>query len=213
MEIIQRARNVLTEAYPRILIHSVPVPFSLEHEIVAYGRGEEEMFPLLEAGVRHLESSGSDFAVIPCNTVHIFHSRLQSKLGIPLLNILQETAAVCRQRGWRRVGVLGTKKTVRDQIYETALQEQGLLPVDLPAGRQDELAQLIYRILAEKILPEDRGRLLEILKVMQREGADGVILGCTDLQLLIDETDSDVPLPVVDSMRCLADAVVREMRG
>ncbi len=211
MEIIQRARKVYPKTYPRILIHSIPVPFEVEQSIVAYGRGEEEMFPLLSEGVCRLEGSGADFAVIPCNTVHVFHSQLQGAISIPLLNILQETALACRSRGWDRVGVLGTVKTFNDRIYESALEEQGLVPVHLAVEKRDELGQLISRILSERTLPDDRQILIEMLQEMEGKGADGVILGCTDLQLLVNEGDPDLPVSVVDSMRCLADAVVRNL--
>jgi len=169
------------------------------------------MFPLLSEGVCRLEGSGADFAVIPCNTVHVFHSQLQGAISIPLLNILQETALACRSRGWDRVGVLGTVKTFNDRIYESALEEQGLVPVHLAVEKRDELGQLISRILSERTLPDDRQILIEMLQEMEGKGADGVILGCTDLQLLVNEGDPDLPVSVVDSMRCLADAVVRNL--
>lgn len=212
LEVIKRARPVISEAYPSILMHSVPVPFEVERKMVEEGRGEEEMLPVLEKGVKLLEGGGADFIVIPCNTVHVFHPQLEALLQVPLLNILEVTARSCKTRGWRKVGTLGTGKTLESRLYENALEQTGLEPVVLPAVRRGELSALIYRILTEKSRSKDRGILLDMIEGLRGEGAEGVILGCTDLQLLITEEDTDLPIPVIDSMRCLADEVVERLR-
>src|SRR6056297_3529720 len=126
LEIIKRSGALITEAYPSILVYSVPVPFEVERNIVKYGTGEEDMLPVLEQGVQLLEKGGADFIVIPCNTVHIFHARLEALLKVPLMNILDVTAQACRLRDWRRVGVLGTGKTLEHRLYEDALERAGL---------------------------------------------------------------------------------------
>jgi len=213
LEIVKRSRPHIRDTYPPILIYSVPVPFEVERNMVENGRGEERMLPVLERGVRVLEEGGADFIVIPCNTVHVFHPRLASLLTVPLLNILDVTALACGARGWRRVGTLGTGKTLESRLYEKALEKAGMEAINLAGNRRSELSELIYRILSGKLREGDRGSLLDMIEELRLAGADGVVLGCTDLQLLITEGDDDLSLPVIDSMRCLAEEVVDRLKG
>ncbi len=235
--IIRRAREVYTEAYPRVLIHSIPVPFELERSMVTEGRGEEKMRPLLEEGVARLEKSGADFISIPCNTVHMFHRELQERVGVPLLNILEETAKLCRRAGFERVGVLGTGKTVDLRLYQRALENVGIVAVEPSSEDKRKSGELIYRILSAEHGRADRELLFELAEGLRGGGAEAIILGCTDLQhlisskaqpfvlgkgprelgkagaeepaIVIDEGASSLPL--VDSLEALAAAVVREL--
>ncbi|MGC9312463.1 MAG: aspartate/glutamate racemase family protein [Sediminispirochaetaceae bacterium] len=211
IETIRRARPVYSYSYPSIFIYNVPVPFAVERAMVQKGQREEEMFKVLSEAVGSLEKAGVDFVVIPCNTVHIFYDRLAGQMNVPLLNILDETAAVCSTRAWKRVGVLGTKKTVKSRMYADALEKFGIETVDLPEDEQDRLTRIIYRILAGSGGPQERSHILEMISVLGEQGADGVILGCTDLQHLVREDDADLPVPAVDSMSSLVDAVIRDL--
>ena len=211
LELIKRARPVYPYSYPDIFIHSVPVPFSVEKDMVQNGHGEEAMFRILKDAVQKLENAGADFIVIPCNTVHIFYEQLRSLLNIPLLNILNETAMVCRSRGWKKVGTLGTKMTIQSRIYSRALEDAGIIPVELAGDTRERLSLIIYRILSGDTSSKQREEILGMMSMLRDQGADGVILGCTDLQLLIQENDTDLPVPVIDSMSCLVDAVIREL--
>jgi len=212
LELIKRSRRVNTWSYPSLLICSLPVPFSVERDMVTYGRGEEEMLKVLSGGVSDLERMGADFAVIPCNTVHIFYDKLKDLIRVPLLNILTETARTCYERKWSSVGVLGTKKTLQSRMYADALESYGLSPVELDEGDQEKLSMDIYRILTGRQSTADRTDMLRMIQLLKEKGADGVILGCTDIQLLIHPSDEDLPIPAIDSMSCLVDATVRELR-
>lgn len=211
IETIRRARPVYSYSYPKIFIYNVPVPFAVERAMVQKGQREDEMFQVLSDAVKRLEQAGVDFVVIPCNTVHIFYDRLAGRMNVPLLNILEETAAVCSTRAWKRAGVLGTRKTMQSRMYADALERYGIETVDLPEDEQDRLTGVIYRILAGSGGPRERSQILEMISILGERGADGVILGCTDLQHLVREDDADLPLPAVDSMSSLVDAVVRDL--
>jgi aspartate racemase len=111
IETIRRTHPVYSYSYPSIFIYNVPVPFAVERAMVQKGQREEEMFKVLSEAVGSLEKAGVNFVVIPCNTVHIFYDRLAGQMNVPLLNILEEMAAVGSTRAWKRAGVLGTRKT------------------------------------------------------------------------------------------------------
>jgi len=211
IETIRRARPVFSYSYPSIFIYNVPVPFAVERAMVQKGHREEDMFRVLSDAVVNLEKAGVDFIVIPCNTVHIFYDRLAGQINVPLLNILDETAAACSARGWKRVGTLGTRKTLQSRMYANALEKYSIEAVDLPEDEQDRLTMIIYRILSGSGGPQERSQLLNMITVLGERGADGVILGCTDLQHLVREDDTDLPLPVVDSMSSLVDALIRDL--
>jgi aspartate racemase len=225
--VIRRSRRRFQKAYPRILIHSIPLPFAIERNIVRYERGEEEMYPYLVEGLKRLETCGADYLAIPCNTVHLFYPRLVKEIEKPLLNILDETAEVCRAHGFAKVGILGTGKTIEKRLYQDALEKLGIEPV-LPEeegdGGKDALSALIYRILEGKMGAAERSEMAGIASGLEKRGAEAIILGCTDLQHLVcgeaavyrgdpavsmDEESS--PLPLVDSLESLAKAVVRDM--
>ncbi len=211
IETIKRARPVFSSSYPSIFIYNVPVPFAVERAMVQKGQREEEMFHVLSAAVKSLEGAGVDFVAIPCNTVHIFYDRLAGQMNVPLLNILDETAVVCRNRGWKSVGILGTRKTLQSRMYADALEQHGIDVINLKEDEQDLLTLIIYSILDGSGSPKDRSQIMEMITGLGERGAEGVILGCTDLQHLVREDDADLPVPVVDSLSSLVDAVIRDL--
>ncbi len=223
--VVRRARRRFYQSYPRILIHSIPVPFEVERSIVRHGTGEERMYPLLEEGLLHLERAGADYLVIPCNTVHMFHRDLQQQLSVPLLNILTETARVCGEYGFRRVGILATGKTLEKRLYQNALEAIGIEALEPNGAERESVGALIYRILGGEAGEAERRELLDLSESLAAQGAEAIILGCTDLQhlvspqarphtppdeaVLVDELAS--PVALVDSLEALARAAVREM--
>lgn len=211
LELIRRARLRYTERYPRVLIHSVPVPFELERSAVLDGRELERMYPLLAEAAAALQEAGADFIVLPCNTLHQFHRRLQEALEVPLLNILEITAARCASRRCCSAAVLGTRYTVETGLYDQALRRHGLSPVPLTGEETERCAALIYRLLTDAQREEDRARLLELVAGLAERGAEAVILGCTDLQLLLRSEEEELAVPAVDSVDALLDETVRNL--
>lgn len=211
LELIRRARSRYTERYPRVLVDSVPVPFELERNIVLYGRDMESMYPLLEETALALQRAGADFLVLPCNTVHQFHGRLQEGLEIPLLNILEITAAACTSQGMRRVAVLGSRRTMESRLYDGVLEEHGIEAFNLEPQEAELCAGVIHRLLSGREEQEDRSRLLNLVAQIVERGAEAVILGCTDLQLLVRPGDAELAIPAVDSVDALLDETVRQI--
>lgn len=197
LKIIGKFRKVDKINYPKILMYSVPVPFSLEQGIIQNKKDEKEFLPLLTEAIRIL-SKESDFIVIPCNTVHILLEDLRKYSRVPLLSITEEVKKVV---GNKKVGLLASSKTVKSGIYNS-------LNLVLP-DKQEEIARVICRLLNNKKEEKDRKFLVDLIKDFKKKGCEAVLLGCTDFQLLISSKDS--ALPLIDSLDILTDACVKKL--
>jgi len=159
------------------------------------GRWEEATQLMLKAA-RHVERGGADFVVICTNTMHKMAERVQQQIGIPLLHIADATAEKIRARGLRRVGLLGTRFTMEEDFYRGRLVEKHGLEVLIPADRERETVhRVIYdELVVGKIMPFSKIQYLDIVRGLVRDGAAGIILGCTEIGLLVGEGDVEVPV-------------------
>lgn len=120
---------------------------------------------------------------IPCITAHYFYGELSGAIEAPIVNGVEETVSLLKQRGFRRVGIMGTDGTVRSGLFSDALERRGIRPVVPSKERQADVMHLIYRNVKVGIPPE-----LERLRAVERElldrGAEVIILGCTELSVI-----------------------------
>jgi aspartate racemase len=171
------------------------------------GRWHEATQLMVEAAL-HVERGGADFVVICTNTMHKMADRVQERIGIPLLHIADPTAEKIKARGLRRVGLLGTKFTMEGDFYRGRLAEKHGLEVMIPADTERETVhRVIYdELVVGKIISSSKIRYLDIIRGLVRDGAAGIILGCTEIGLLVGE--DDVAVPVFDTTRIHAVAAV-----
>lgn len=198
--------TVLTKTgrQPNVVIDSVPISLEDVRMIIAGGRSEQ-VYQMLEASVRRLNEMPADLIVIPCNTVHIYFERLQSVSEAPMLNIIDETTREIERRGLKRIGIMATTTTVNGMLYQSSFKKAGISPV-LPSGSdQEKLSSLIIKILDGAATSADAAFLQNVIDALKNGGAEGAVLGCTDLQLLVEGAGS---VRVVDSMAALANATV-----
>ncbi len=192
--------------HPNIVVSAVPMGLSME----GWQTGDyPTVARFLSQGVQQVADAGAHFYVCPDNTAHIVLEQIAADLPIPGLHIAE---VVCREiaaHDWKHVGLLGTKWTMTGPVYDKALQERGLecLVPDEPMREQlndaifDELCQGIFNTRTTKLF-------LQAIDDLQARGAECVILGCTEIPLII--TSANAPLPVLDSTRLLARHAVRE---
>lgn len=209
--VLRRCRELYPTAYPRIVIDSVPIPYAAEEDLVLRGCNIEAYKPLVLASVVALEGAGAELIALPCNTLHEYHSLLQAQVGVPVLDILQATARACTAAGISRVAVIGTPRTIETRLYEPALAEARLDSVSLTPEEVSEAAAIIFDLLSGRGNDEHRRRTLYLIEALRKRGAEAVILGCTDLQLLVRPADSDLPLPVIDSVQALIEVTAERM--
>lgn len=176
----------------KILLYSVDFA-----EIEAYqASGEwDKSAEVLAQAAEHLEQAGADFIVICTNTMHKVVPQMAERIHIPILHIAQATAAELMKQNIRRVALLGTKYTMTQEFYKDKLVEAGI-EVLIPEADDVELVnRVIYNELClGKILPESKQDYLRIIDKLAARGAEGVILGCTEIGLLIRQADTALPV-------------------
>ena len=151
---------------------------------------------LLSAAARALESAGADFLVLCTNTMHKVATSIEAAVKIPLFHIADPTAEEIRQAGYECVGLLGTRFTMEQDFYRDRLRERHGLQVLIPKLQDREL---IHRIIYDelclgKIVPESRAAYRRVMVDLATQGAQAIILGCTEISLLVGAQDSPVPL-------------------
>ncbi len=163
---------------------------------------------LLTVAAKALENGGADFIVLCTNTMHKVAADIQQYIDIPLLHIADATAQDIRQRGFRRVALLGTRFTMQEDFYRGRLVQTFGLDVLVPdTSEQIHINRVIYdELCVGKILPESKSAYLKIMENLLSRGAEGIILGCTEIGLLVHQADSTVPL--FDTTRIHAKAAV-----
>ncbi|MBY7974564.1 aspartate/glutamate racemase family protein [Vibrio fluvialis] len=163
----------------------------LQHE----GKWDETAQLLVQAA-KSVEAGGADFLLICTNTMHKVAPEIEAQISIPILHIADATAKQLQQDGIERVGLLGTRFTMEQEFYKGRLQQQFGIDVLIPDAEQ---RQQVHRVIYEElclgtIRPESLAQYVEIVEDLYRRGAQAVILGCTEIALLIQQHDTDVPL-------------------
>ena len=155
-----------------------------------------ELGQMLGREARIIEKAGADFLVLCTNTMHLVAPAIEAAVQIPLLHIADATALRIQAAGLTRVGLLGTRFTMEEAFYRERLQERHGLVVTVPEA---EDRKLIHRVIYEELVlgrihPESRREYQRIVRDLVAKGAQGVILGCTEIGLLLRPEDSETPL-------------------
>jgi aspartate racemase len=151
---------------------------------------------LLADAARSLESAGADFLVLCTNTMHKVAPAIEAAVGIPLFHIADPTALAIKDAGYSKVGLLGTRFTMEQDFYRDRLRERHGLQVLVP---KQEDREIVHRIIYDelclgKIVADSRVEYRRIIAGLVTQGAQAVILGCTEISLLIGQQDAAVPL-------------------
>jgi aspartate racemase len=151
---------------------------------------------MLGDAARALESAGADFLVLCTNTMHKVASAIESSVQIPLFHIADPTANEIKQAGFTKIGLLGTRFTMEQAFYKGRLRERHGLDVLIPIQEdRDVVHRIIYEELClGKVLPESRAEFRRVISDLVAQGADAIILGCTEISLLVEPQDAVVPL-------------------
>lgn len=176
------------------------------------GRGPDPT-PHLVATAKALARAGAEVIAIPCNSAHAYLEQIRRSVRIPVLDIMEEVAAAVAALAPRprTVGLLATPGTIRARLYHRALAARGIDVVD-PTGIEGEgLLHAIKAVKAGDLGPAVRARVRDTAAALIRRGADAIVLGCTELPLVMGSQDASVP--VLDGTELLAAAVVREARA
>ena len=163
---------------------------TLQHE----GRWDETAAILADAAAV-IETAGADFLLICTNTMHKVAPQIQARIGIPILHIADATANVLSKNGVKKVGLLGTRFTMEQDFYRERIEAQGIQVIVPERNARDLVHSVIYQELCLGLINADsKARFLNIVDVLAASGAEAVILGCTEIALLIQQKDSNIPL-------------------
>jgi aspartate racemase len=186
----------------------VSVDFAEIEMLQREGRWEQASRVIIEAA-HSVEAGGADFLIICTNTMHKMAEEVQQSIGIPLLHIADATAEVIQIKGLQRVGLLGTRFTMEENFYRDRLEKKYNLEVLVPEiGDRETVHWVIYNeLVIGRIEPASKAEFMGIIDRLAKAGAEGIILGCTEIGLLVNQGDSH--LPIFDTTRIHALAAVQ----
>ena len=170
------------------------VDFQEIEECQANGNWEKSGEILGEAAY-NLEKAGADFIVICTNTMHKVVNQIKEKISIPILHIAEMTAEKILEKGLKNIALLGTKYTMEQDFYKSKLIEKGINVIIPDKNDIEIINKVIYdELCLGTINSNSKKKFLEIVDKLRSKGAEGIILGCTEIGLLIKNEDTDVPL-------------------
>jgi aspartate racemase len=170
--------------------------------------GWNNAYNLLLHACESLKRSGVDCIVLCANTAHLFADELQEKIQLPIIHIGEETAKAINMQGFKKAGLLGTKFTMEMDFYRKKLEQFGL---EVITPEKQETRDYIQQTVKEElgigyINPETKNRYISIIKELVEQGAECIILGCTEIPMLISQDDFTVP--VFDTTKIHSEAIV-----
>ena len=162
---------------------------------------------MLARAARALEQAGADFIVLCTNTMHKLAPAMEEAIRIPLLHIADPTARQIRSDGHTRVGLLGTLFTMEQSFYSERLEQQGLEVITPCAEDSATVHKIIYEELClGRVLPESRAKYQKVMARLTEQGAQAIILGCTEISLLVGPSDAAIPLYDTTALHAVAAA-------
>ena len=162
---------------------------------------------MLARAARSLELAGADFIVLCTNTMHKVAPAIEGAIAIPLLHIADPTARQIRNDGHTKVGLLGTLFTMEQSFYRERLEQQGLEVITPCAEDSATVHKIIYKELClGRVLPESRAMYQKVMARLTEQGAQAIILGCTEISLLVGPSDAAIPLYDTTALHAVAAA-------
>jgi aspartate racemase len=163
---------------------------------------------LMLDSAQRLEQAGADFVIICTNTMHKMADEVQSAINVPVLHIVDVTAEAIKRNGQTRVGLLGTKFTMEQKFYKGRLKDKHGLDVLIPGPEERQIVHdiLYSELCLGEIKERSRGEFKRVIHNLVDRGAQGVILGCTEIPLIVSQDDYDIP--VYDTTQLHAQAAV-----
>jgi aspartate racemase len=168
-----------------------------------------EVYGQLKTGLQQLESLNCKAIIIPCNTVHVFYEKLQSQTSLKIFSLVDLAIQKVLQSKHKNIAVVSSDFTYKSQLYAKALISAGLSPILVTPAQQEILNQIILKVMAGTHSTTEFLALQEIIQDLHSKGATSLILGCTELPLVLTaDKHSEVNLTVFDSIQISTEALV-----
>jgi len=193
----------------RIIIDNNPkIP---DRTAAILGKGEDPL-PALQQSARNLEKAGADFIIIPCNTAHYFLPRIQESVDIPIINMIEETAAEVKRRipYLKKVGLLASMGVYKAKIYNHFFQKFEIEVIFPDKENQEKVMKVIYAVKAGDLSDEVKKDIIAVSQNLIDKRAEAIIAGCTEIPLILKE--EEVPVPLIDPTQILARIAVQKAK-
>jgi len=179
------------------------VNFQNIERFVRNGQWEEAGAYLAQKACQ-LESGGADYLFLATNTMHKVRDAIKAAISIPFVDIFEVTADAIRGRGLARVGMLGTYPVMTDAFYLEAYRDCGVRIMSPTEEEMREVDRIIFgEMCHHQFLPESRQYFLDVIRSLKKNGAEGVVLGCTEIKMLINQSDfPDFPIFDTTALHC-----------
>ncbi len=193
----------------RIIIDNNPkIP---DRTAAILGKGEDPL-PALQESARNLEKAGADFIIIPCNTAHYFLPSIQESVGIPILNMIEETAKEARQivPHIQKVGLLASLGIYKTEIYHRHFNKNNIEVISPDEKDKEGVMKIIYAVKAGDLSEKVKSNIVQITQKLINKGAEAIINGCTEIPLILKEGDTSVS--IIDPTQILAKVAIQKAK-
>ena len=186
--------------FPEIIVDSVPVPdFISSKKNLIFAKD------MLVQRVKRLNKTNPSCFAIACNTAHVLLDDLQKQTNTPFVSIIDEVVKAVKQTGFRKVGVLATPVAIKSGLFQKALSRENIEAILPKNDDRNTIEKIIRKVIAGKVGKKEKRRLIQISSELKKRGAEGVILGCTELPLISTKKSQ---LPAFDSIEILSRALL-----
>jgi aspartate racemase len=178
--------------FPRIILFSINYG-----EIYACNQknDREGVYQIIKKGADTLQHAGVDFLALCANTIHFTYDKLSKEISLPFIHIADATGKAIQQKRLNKVGLLGTQETMEMDFYKQRLAKMGIEVITpTKPDRAFIHTSIMEELLKENFLPETKAGFISVMDNLKTSGAEGIILGCTEIPLLIKQDDFDLPL-------------------
>jgi len=181
-----------THGYPEVIIYSVTFePYIRWQEAGDWDIMAKDMIKACKG----LEAAGADFVIIATNTMHKVVDEVQSEINIPIVSMLDVVAKAILEQGYTTVSLLGTRYTMEDDFYVGGLAKHGLKVLVPDKADRNVVHEVIFNELIKgDVLDSSKAKYVEIIEKMENAGAQGVVLGCTEIPMLVQSEDVNIPI-------------------
>ena len=203
---VEAQEKLFKYRHPEITMHTPPLSDYMQY---IWNGNWEAVADLMLKSAQIVANAGADFAICPDNTIHQAYDLVVSKSPIPWLHIAKVVGKEAKQQKFKHLGILGTKYLMNSSVYPDALKKFNITCEIPEVPDQDKVDKIIFEELVNGIFSEESKKAFnKIIQKLSKKNCDAVVLGCTEIPLLIDP--SDCPLPILDSTRILARAAIKK---
>lgn len=194
--------------YPHILLSNLPVP-----DLINNRASEDETVKMVHDEAMRLRRAGADMLVMSCNTMHLFEAKISRKnTAKPFYSMIDAVIERVIKNKHKTVGLLGTRTTLTSGLYSDALREKGVNVLLPDVKEYKEIVKMINSVIAGKITINEKNKLKSFVNNFKKQGATAVILGCTELPLIAEQSVYK-DIEIIDSLKILAEKATYEIYG